>query len=438
MALDTRGIADGFMKGFSFMDNYLDKEADRGRRDKMDMQQQEDRDYNRERQEALDAERQEDRTYVRERNEKLDARQEAQLSRANDRADRTEGRQQSEFDQKQFERNATEVMATVQAGGTLTDQQRQFIEKNPQVNPWRFLDDNTQSAISYFEKAVESAEIDSDDDFIRFANAPQTVDAFNQLFKNQVQKGDGGKKRIKNILPGPQEGTLVFNLEIQGEDGKVREEPMTVDRGVAGKDDKIKVVSIEDVTQQIAGMSIFNKSLRELPEEARNKFIDYGMELGYTKKGGTNEVAKWVEGAEGSKKKVYGLNKKGDVISTSDTGDLTAGNTAKYTWGPLKDASLDVTPKGESEQVNVTGVQTHHNGAVRGYTNDGAVLELINNEWVRPSSAAPTPAADPAQPGNDSKLDSAFQTLRNNPANKKYTDEQLRQALQQKLGGASQ
>lgn len=449
MALDTRGAVDGFIKGFTFVDGYMDKEEDRKRRDVMDAENREYRESQLNRQAEQDALQRERFEANREWREQRAEQADKQWAQSNRRAEQQNARQQAEFERKQKELMAQDIFATVKAGGDLTDEQEAFIKKNPVFDPWRFLDDEMQSAIKYFERAAESAEFDSDDDFIRFANTPQTLGAFNKLFKHQIQKGGGGSdKKISGIMPGPEEGTLVFELEVTGEDGQVRREPMTVKRGQAGEDDEVKVVSIEDVTQQIAGMSIFNRQLRDLPKDARNKFISYGVQRGSTQQVGS-PVERWQVGNDKGRKMLYAIDANGNKIKSIDVGEQGGLDNAKYTWGPLKEIPLEVTPVGSDEPITLESVQTHQNGAVRGFATDGRVLTLEGSDWVvggqgdseRKPSDNRQQQRKVASGGAGVSEETVTQTvamLRKNPNNAKYSDEQLREAVIAKLSQSSQ
>ena len=449
MALDTRGAVDGFIKGFTFVDSYMDKEEDRKRRDVMDAENREYRESQLNRQAEQDALQRERFEINREWREQRAEQADKQWAQSNRRAEQQNARQQAEFERKQSELMAQDIMATVRAGGELTEDQQAFIKKKPALNPWRFLDDEMQSAIKYFERAAGSAEFDSDDDFIRFANTPQTLGAFNKLFKHQIQKGGGGSdKKIAGIMPGPEEGTLVFELEVTGEDGQVRREPMTVNRGTSGEDDEVKVVSIEDVTQQIAGMSIFNKELRNLPKEARDKYINYGVQRGYVKQGGS-PIERWQVGNDKGRKILYAIDANGNKVKSIDVGEQGGLDNAKYTWGPMKEIPLEVTPKGSDEPVTFESVQTHQNGAVRGFTRDGRILTLEGSDWVdggqvgaerKPSDnrQQQRKVASGESGVNEEVVANTVAALRKNPNNAKYSDEQLRQAVIQKMSQPSQ
>lgn len=276
--LDTRGAVDGFMRGFSFVDNYFDKEQGKERQAGLDAERQDDRRYSRERNEMLDQERHDQTEF----SQGLQLNQDARAASQDTRAASAERRAAAAHTEAERLRTAQEGWATWESKGEFSDEQAEFFRKNPDLNPNKFMDEKVRDSIRYFVEASEKGDLDDDDKLIKFVNTPDTLEAMNSLFARQINKGGGGKKRIARILPGQKEGTLVFELEVTGEDGKTSRKPMTAERGT--DDQEIKQVPIEQVTEHIVGMAQLSSMVDNMSPEARSRAADYGVRMGFLKK----------------------------------------------------------------------------------------------------------------------------------------------------------
>lgn len=277
--LDTRGVADGFMRGFAFVDNYMDKEDAKQRQAKLDQERQEDRQYTRERNEMLDQERRENTEFT----------QNIQTQQ-NNRASAAERRKEQEHAAELRKEKAQEIWASFASRQELSEDQRKWLNENPDLNPYRFMDPRVRESVEYFRSAVESGQIKTDDDIVAFANKPKTLESLNQLYRRQINKGEGGEKRIARVYPAPETGKMVFELEIKKPDGTVDRKPMTELRGT--DDETIKQVSVGDLSEQLAGMSQLTQFIDNMSDENRKRAIEYGYRVGYLKELDQGEKAK--------------------------------------------------------------------------------------------------------------------------------------------------
>ena len=105
----------------------------------------------------------------------------------------------------------------------------------------------------------------------------------NRVFGPDIQKGGGGKKRIVQVMPGQTEGTVVFELEVTGDDGKKYTAPMTKNRGTANDaDDEVLEVPIEKLVDRVSGYKLLS-GVFNTPEN-RQAALRYGQQMGLAPK----------------------------------------------------------------------------------------------------------------------------------------------------------
>jgi hypothetical protein len=212
MALDTRGLASGFGQGFGLADQY----------------------------------------YARQNQQELQG-------KANDRADRSMemreqqfGMQMQEAERTQGQRQAEFILGKGAQGIMPNDEEMKFLKENSQY--WPAFDPESDAAIENAQRVI-----DPNDPMD--ANDPEAIYSMNVLFGGRVNRGEGGKKRIAGMYPGQQEGTVTFDLEVEGEDGRKYNAPMTKNRGVKD-DDEILQTPVENLINQVQGIRMLRNPFR--------------------------------------------------------------------------------------------------------------------------------------------------------------------------------
>jgi len=126
----------------------------------------------------------------------------------------------------------------------LSDDEMQFLKDNPNylapLNP-------------LVDQGIEVAQRVIDPEDPLDLNSDEALYAMNTTFEPMINRGNGGSKRIAAGLPGPQEGTLAFDLEVEREDGRKERAPMTRGRGIAGEDDEVLQVPVESLVNTLQG-----------------------------------------------------------------------------------------------------------------------------------------------------------------------------------------
>lgn len=245
--LDTRGAFDGFVQGFGLMQNYQD-----GKDRKAYMQQQQ-------------------------------AMQQRGLEmREQEFAAQQEGRQK-EQDQQQIAQFYTGWASGIEA--PITPELEQAFARNKLADPRHLFRPETEAAVQYADKLAGGE---------GSLFSQQTVDAMNDFYAPRVNRGNGGKKRLAGMYPGQKEGTFVFELEVEDEQGNKRLAPMTVNRGLEGEDDEVAQYEIDQAIAPVMGA----KSIYQALGQNREKMLGYLRSSGYLPK----EADKWeqVEGPDGA------------------------------------------------------------------------------------------------------------------------------------------
>ncbi len=232
--LDTRGAFDGFTQGFGMMQNYKD-----GQDRKEYMKQQQGM-----QQRGLEM-----------REQEFSAQQE-QRQKQNDQQYITQfwGRASPLLEAGQ---NDPEALKQLQ--GMFEDEEAKSVfSRNKLANPLHILNPKTVAAASYADKlASGEGQLFSE----------QTAQAMGDYFDPVVNRMPGRKTRIANLYPGSTPETVTFDLGVTLTDGlEGVEQPeynagMTVNRGIAGEDDEIMEVPIEEMIKRVQGGRIIYQEL---------------------------------------------------------------------------------------------------------------------------------------------------------------------------------
>lgn len=245
--LDTRGAFDGFVQGFNMVDAYNHRKASSERADQqVEMQQR-----------GLDMREQEFAAHQEER--------------------------QRQQDQQQIAQFYTGWASGIDA--PLTPELEQAFERNKLADPRHLFRPETEAAVQYADKLAKGE---------GSLFSKQTVDAMNDFYAPRVSRGNGGKKRLAGMYPGQKEGSLVFELEVEDEQGNKRLAPMTVNRGLEGEDDEVAQYEIDQAIAPVMGA----KSIYQALGQNREKMLGYLRSSGYLPK----EADKWeqVNGPDGA------------------------------------------------------------------------------------------------------------------------------------------
>ena len=255
--LDSRGAFDGFVQGFGLMQNYQD-----GKDRKAYMQQQQ---------------------AIQQRG--LDMREQEFSAQQDDR--------QSQRDQQQIAQFYTGWSSGVEA--PITPELDEAFKRTPMMDPRHLFRPETEAAVQYADKLAKGE---------GSLFSQQTVDAMNDFYAPRVNRGGGGKKRLAGMYPGQKEGSFVFELEVEDEQGSKRLAPMTVNRGLEGEDDEVAQYEIDQAIGPVMGA----KSLYQALGQNRDKMLGYLRSSGYLPK----EEERW-EAFDGPDGSILKRNQSGDV-----------------------------------------------------------------------------------------------------------------------------
>lgn len=266
--LDTRGAFDGFVKGFGMMQGYQDsKDRKAYMQEQQGMQQR-----------GLEM-----------REQEFSAQQE-QRQKQNDQQYITQfwGRASPLLEAGQDDPEALK-----QLQGMFEDEEAKSVfSRNKLANPLHILNPKTVSAASYAAKlAAGEGDLFSE----------QTAHAMNDYFSPEVNRMPGRKTRIAGVYPGQNPEAMVFDLGVtptgglKGVEQPEYNSPMTVNRGIAGEDDEIMEVPIEEMIKRVQGARMIYQDLG--PERLQRAQASLRA-MGYLPK----EEAKWeqVQGPGGS------------------------------------------------------------------------------------------------------------------------------------------
>lgn len=210
--LDTRGLASGFAQGFGLMNQY---------------QQQQFQNERAERQDAMQAER-------------FDM-QKQQFS-----AQQEDAQRQRDMEEIQF------TLGKIGSGMDVAEDELETLRRYPKF--WAALDPQTDTSINQAMAVIDpNTTVD--------ANDPESLEALNQMFGAEINRGEGGQKRVVGMYPGTDGQSVMLELEVVGEDGNTYRAPMTEGRGTAD-DDLVKAVPIEKLVEQVQGMRLLRNTMR--------------------------------------------------------------------------------------------------------------------------------------------------------------------------------
>ncbi|GEK46565.1 hypothetical protein HPA02_08480 [Bisbaumannia pacifica] len=210
--LDTRGLADGFAQGFGLMNQY-------------------------------------------QRGQRADARADQQMEIQQERL----GMQREQFGMQQEEAQRARDMEDLQftlgkigQGMEVDESEIELLQRYPKY--WAALDPDTDASI---EQAMAVIDPNTSVD----ANDPESLAALNQMFGAEINRGEGGQKRVVGMVPAPDGESVMLELEVVGEDGSRYTAPMTEGRGT-GEDDLVMAVPVERLVEQTQGMRMLRNVFR--------------------------------------------------------------------------------------------------------------------------------------------------------------------------------
>ena len=245
--LDTRGAFDGFTKGFGMMQGYQDsKDRKAYMKEQQGMQQR-----------GLEM-----------REQEFSAQQEQR--------------------QKQQDQEVVAQFYNGWASGVevpITPELEQAFERNKMFDARHLFKPEVMQSVDYADNLSKGE---------GSLFSQETVDAMNTFYSPRVNRGDGGKKRLSGMSPGQKEGSFVFELEVEDDQGNKRNAPMTMNRGMEGDDDEVAQYEIEQAIGPVMGA----KSIYQALGDNREKMMSYLQASGFLPK----EEAKWeqVQGPGGS------------------------------------------------------------------------------------------------------------------------------------------
>ncbi|SNY95585.1 hypothetical protein [Halomonas sp. hl-4] len=217
--LDTRGLASGFAQGFGLMSQH--------------QQQQK-------------------------QNERADQQMEMQAERFDMQKEQYEGQKQEaaraqEMEALQF------TLGKISSGMDVDESEIELLRKNPKY--WPALDPDTDASIEQAQQVIDpNTEVD--------ANDPKSLAALNQMFGAEINKGDGGQKRVVGMYPGTDGESVMLELEVLGEDGSRYNAPMTRGRSNTEDDDTVMQIPVERMVEQTQGMRMLRNTMQG-PEAQR-------------------------------------------------------------------------------------------------------------------------------------------------------------------------
>lgn len=220
--LDTRGLASGFSQGFGLMNQYQQQQIQNKRADRrMDMQEQ--------------------RFGLQMENAEME---------------------QKRLQQKKTQEDLTFTMGKIANGMEVSDEEIELLRDNPKY--WAALDPDTDASISKASKVVDPEQPDD-------LNDPDALTAINQMFGAEINKGEGGQKRVVGAVPGPDGESVMLELEADGEQGGSRyNAPMTKGRSNdEANDDQVKPIPVGDLIDQTHGMRMMRTAFQS-PEAQQN------------------------------------------------------------------------------------------------------------------------------------------------------------------------
>lgn len=236
--VNTRGLASGFAQGFGLADDYFRGQAQERRQEEQAAMQRE----------QFDMEKEE-------------------VERARD------------LEDVQF------ALGKIARGMAPSENEIETLRRNPKY--WPALDPDTDEALSKADRVMDP---ESPDD----VNDPDALASINHLFGTEINKGEGGRKMITGIYPGPDGESVAMDLDVTDEEGNTYRAPMTDGRSNREDDDLVKQVPVGDLVQQTQGMKALRKAFQS-PEAQKQ-----ASEVLSLLRGDTDDQWEMVEGPGGS------------------------------------------------------------------------------------------------------------------------------------------
>lgn len=212
--IDTRGLASGFTQGFGMMNQYQQQQRQNKRQDR--------RDEMKEKQFGLQME-------------------------------------QAEMEKKQLEKQQTQedmqlTLGKIANGMDVSDEEVELLRDNPKY--WPALDPATDASIEQAKMVIDpESPVD--------ANDQESLDALNQMFGAEINKGEGGEKRITGMVPAPDGESVMLELGVTGEDGEEYRAPMTNGRSNDPEnDDMVMSVPVDRLVEQTQGMRMLRNTFQ--------------------------------------------------------------------------------------------------------------------------------------------------------------------------------
>ena len=284
--LDTRGVADGFMKGYSFMQGIEDKKDSKSRQERLD---QESRDYRAQQQGNWERSQdaiEDNRAQSQANADRSFGLQEKQFSQnaSNQNYQRSRQKNQDEIaaKQRQHQKNLELIKQSYQLaaeGVPFSDEFYQVVESDPRysaLNPSTLLSPE-------FGAAIEQGKAVMDPNNPAQMNDPESIEAMNVVFNHDINSDREGNplkenRRLVSMYPGKQEGTVVGAVELNG-----KKSPITAKRGTEKDGDN--TVLQQPVAPMIQKLSAADQMRQFLLSETGQKAVrKRSQALGYTPK----------------------------------------------------------------------------------------------------------------------------------------------------------
>lgn len=337
--LDTRGVVDGFARGFGMVDGYYDKEADRARRDRLDQQQAEHRQQQQDNWQqsfdAREAHRQQQQDNWQTSHDATEAQrakahglQMQQAKRAENHREWSRGRAESQDAIAANERQHKQNLEYIQQAWIAAEQGVPFdhrfyeIVSQPRygnLDPRRLISEEAGAAISQGKRVADPNDPAG-------LNDPETLDGVNFLFNydiNSDRQGQplDGHRRLVGLFPGGRQGTVVG--EVETDDG--RRNPMTEGRGA---DDIVLQQPVDAMIHKLASADMLRQFLQS--ERGQAVLVNMGRSQGLLSKPPKAEY-QLIQGkdVEGNSVALGSFNKRtGDFSPYRNTDDQGSGSNS--------------------------------------------------------------------------------------------------------------
>jgi len=415
-AIRTGSFTNGFAQGAEMVDRHVDRRERRENQREAIALQKDDREFNRTRMAAAD-ERADKSLAIQESNSSFN---QNRLASEDQRSRQKHGWEQ---DKQYRQKRDTELKALSEEAGQYfhlfeqgsfesLDPQRllAFHEKavaarRPTLSPLSW-DNETVSRVKRVGPLLQQLEQGN----LEYVNAPGNLKILSELpgwsDKLNVGIGEAGRngspiaKKELAELKTAGDGRVVPMLRVTTEDGESYVSEMSAFRGTDPNEPVIAADAgqlIENAMGQYMLANLFSS------EQAQQQISQVRGQL-------------------------FGSQKKNDLSSTGKTiRDLMA-------FGVSQDEAIQLST--QSKQDPQKAVLSLTNAIMKGgLVEDASEAMQQAKEALGVNVAAPTPQADPSTgaPAEANQAEAMFNTLRQNPNNKQYSDEQLRAAIRQKL-----